>query len=367
MKRRNLLLGLAAGGAAMAGCKPAATATTECAAGGEKAKPIEWRMYTTWPKNFPGLGTGANRLAERITQMSGGRLKVSVYGAGERVPALEVFDAVSRGSAQMGHGGAYYWKGKAPAAPFFCSVPFGFTAQEMNAWLYYGGGMALWRELYAKFNLVPFDAGNTGTQMGGWFRKRIDSLADLKGLKMRMPGLGGEVLDRLGVTTVNIPGGELFTALSNGTIDATEWVGPYNDLAFGLYKAAPYYYYPGWHEPGACLEAIVNADAWAALPEDLQAIVTTACESVSHTMLAEMTARNQIALKTLVEEHGVTVLPFPEDVLKALREASETVLLQTAESDAFAGKVHASYSAFREQMLANTGIAEQAYLNARSS
>lgn len=367
MKRRDMLLGLAAGGAALAGCKPSAQSDCATAAASDKAQRIDWRMYTTWPKNFPGLGTGANRLAERITQMSGGRLTVTVYGAGERVPALEVFDAVSRGSAQMGHGGAYYWKGKAPAAPFFCSVPFGFTAQEMNAWLYYGGGMELWRELYAPFNLVPFDAGNTGTQMGGWFRKRIESVADLKNLKMRMPGMGGEVLDRLGVTTVNIPGGELFTALSNGTIDATEWVGPYNDLAFGLHKAAPYYYYPGWHEPGACLEAIVNADAWAALPDDLKSIVATACESTSHTMLAEMTARNQAALRTLVEEHGVTVLAFPDDVLAALRDTSETVIREAAEADAFTGRVFASYDAFRQQVMQTTRISEHAYLNARDA
>ena len=236
LPRRDVLMGLAAGGALLSGCR---SAPADACGEHRSGEVIDWRMYTTWPKNFPGLGTGANRLAESITRMSGGRLKVTVYGAGERVPALEVFDAVSRGSAQMGHGGAYYWKGKAAAAPFFASVPFGFTAQEMNAWLYYGGGLELWRELYAPFNLMPFDAGNTGTQMGGWFRKPIDSVADLRGLKMRIPGMGGEVMARLGVTAVNIPGGELFTALSTGTIDATEWVGTYNDLAFGLHRAAP--------------------------------------------------------------------------------------------------------------------------------
>lgn len=203
MQRRDVLMGLAGGTALLAGCKPGEVAQT---AGGAAQERVEWRMYTTWPKNFPGLGTGAARLAERITQMSGGRLTVSVYGAGERVPALEVFDAVSRGSAQMGHGAAYYWKGKAASAPLFCTVPFGFTAQEQNAWLYYGGGMELWREVYEKFNLMPFDAGNTGTQMAGWFNKPIDTLADLRGLKMRVPGLGGEILSKLGVVPVNIPG-----------------------------------------------------------------------------------------------------------------------------------------------------------------
>lgn len=362
LPRRDVLMGLAAGGALLSGCRPTpGDACTDGAAGAV----IEWRMYTTWPKNFPGLGTGANRLAESITRMSGGRLKVTVYGAGERVPALEVFDAVSRGSAQMGHGGAYYWKGKAAAAPFFASVPFGFTAQEMNAWLYYGGGLELWRELYAPFNLMPFDAGNTGTQMGGWFRKPINSVADLRGLKMRIPGMGGEVMARLGVTAVNIPGGELFTALSTGTIDATEWVGPYNDLAFGLHRAAPYYYYPGWHEPGTCLEALVNLDAWNALPADLQAIVSTACAATSHTLLAEMTARNQAALKTLVEEHGVQLRPFPPEVLAALRAAAETLVEEAASADPFSARVVASYRAFRAQVFETTRISEQAFLDAR--
>lgn len=364
MQRRDVLMGLAGGTALLAGCKPGEVAQT---AGGAAQERVEWRMYTTWPKNFPGLGTGAARLAERITQMSGGRLTVSVYGAGERVPALEVFDAVSRGSAQMGHGAAYYWKGKAASAPLFCTVPFGFTAQEQNAWLYYGGGMDLWREVYEKFNLMPFDAGNTGTQMAGWFNKPIDTLADLRGLKMRVPGLGGEILSKLGVVPVNIPGGELFTALSTGTIDAAEFVGPYNDLAFGLHRAARYYYYPGWHEPGATLEAIVNMDAWKALPEDLQAIVQTACEATSHTMLAEMTARNNGALTTLVEEHGVDVRPLPPEVLAALKVESEQYLAEAEKGEPLLARAAESIRKFRVEMLQGTAIAEQAFLNARSA
>jgi len=222
---------------------------------------IKWKMVTTWPKNFPGLGTGANKLAQLITQMSAGRLKVKVYGATELVPAFEVFDAVSRGTAQMGHGASYYWKGKTQAAQFFAAVPFGLNAQEMNGWLYHGGGMELWQELYEPFGLIPAAAGNTGVQMAGWFNKQINSAADLKGLKMRIPGLGGEVLRRAGGTPVSLPGGEIFTSLKTGAIDATEWVGPYNDLAFGLHKAAKYYYYPGWHEPGTTLEALINKKA----------------------------------------------------------------------------------------------------------
>ena len=249
------------------------------------APTYKWKMVTTWPKNFPGLGTGANKLAQLITEMSGGRIKVKVYGAKELVPAFEVFDAVSRGTAEMGHGASYYWKGKSEAAQFFSAVPFGLNAQEMNAWLYYGGGMELWQELYAPFNLIPAAAGNTGVQMGGWFNKEIKSVADLKGLKMRIPGLGGEVLKRAGGTPVSLPGGEIYTSLQSGAIDATEFVGPYNDLAFGLYKAAKHYYYPGWHEPGTTLEAMMNKKAFEALPKDLQSIVLNACKVVNQDML----------------------------------------------------------------------------------
>lgn len=367
MQRRDLIgLTALAGVAGLAGCRQAPEG--ECA-GAEKpsakAAAIEWKMYTTWPRNFPGLGTGAAWLAEQITRMSGGRLTIKLYGAGERVPALEVFDAVARGSAQMGHGAAYYWKGKAPAAPFFTCFPFGFTAAEQNAWLDFGGGLELWRELYAPFGLIPFAAGNTGTQMGGWFRKPIQSLADLKGLKMRMPGLGGEVLARHGVATVNIPGGELFTALSTGTIDATEWVGPYNDLAFGLHKAAKHYYYSGWHEPGPTLEAMVNKEAFEALPADLQAIVETACAAVNGRMQSEYVARNQQALDILVREHGVQVHAWPEDVISALRESSKQVLEDFANADPMARRVYDSILAFRKDAAASTRIAEEHFLSTR--
>ncbi len=329
-------------------------------------KTFRWKMVTAWPKNFPGLGTGANRLAERITAMSGGRIRVKVYGAGELVPAFEAFDAVSRGTAQMGHAGAYYWKGKGEVFQFFSAVPFGFTPQEVNAWLYHGGGMDLWRELYANFNLVPTAAGNTGTQMAGWFRKEIRSLDDLKGLKMRIPGLGGEVLKRAGGTPVNIPGGELFTALQSGTIDATEWVGPYNDLAFGLYKAAKYYYYPGWHEPGSVIECFINKVAFEELPKDLRQIVLAACQAANLDMLAEMTARNQQALETLVKEHGVQVKPLPDDVLKTLHGLAAQVVEEIAARDPFARKVYDSYRRFHRQVSAWSSIAEYAFMRARS-
>jgi TRAP-type mannitol/chloroaromatic compound transport system substrate-binding protein len=330
------------------------------------ADAIKWKMVTTWPKNFPGLGVGAENLAKLIGELSGGRLQVKVYGAGELVPALEVFDAVSQGTAEMGHGAAYYWKGKSEAAQFFSAVPFGLNAQEMNGWLYYGGGMELWQETYKPFGLVPTAAGNTGVQMAGWFNKEINSVADLKGLKMRIPGLGGEVLKRAGGTPLNLPGGEIFTSLKSGTIDATEWVGPYNDLAFGLYKAAKYYYYPGWHEPGTTLECMINEKALKALTPDLQAIVVHACKMVNLDMLSEYTARNNEALDTLKNKHKVHVRKLPDDVLKKLRQLSDEVINELVAKDALAKKVFTSFAKFRTQAIAWHDISERSYFNSRS-
>ncbi len=367
MKRRDFL-GKAGGtllaGGFLAGCGQSETGTAQVPA--VEQQTFTWKMVTTWPKNFPGLGTGANKLARLITQMSGGRLRVKVYGAGELVPAFGIFDAVSQGTAEMGHGAAYYWKGKTKAAQFFAAVPFGLNAQEMNAWLYYGGGMELWEEVYAPFGLVPTAAGNTGVQMGGWFNKEINSLGDLKGLKMRIPGLGGEVLRRAGGIPVMLAGGEIFTALQSGAIDATEWVGPYNDLAFGLYKAAKHYYYPGWHEPGTTLECMINRQAFDSLPADLAVIVKSACRVVNDDMLAEYTARNNQALHTLVNEHGVDVRAFPDDVLDHLKVLSDEVVSGIAESDPLSGKIYESFTRFREQVVAWHDISERAFLNARS-
>ncbi|GAA6136103.1 TRAP transporter substrate-binding protein DctP [Oceaniserpentilla sp. 4NH20-0058] len=326
---------------------------------------FKWKLVTSWPKNFPGLGTNPERFADMVKDMSNGRLQIKVYGAGQLVPALEVFDAVSRGTAEMGHSGAYYWKGKSPAAQFFTSVPFGLTAQEMNGWIQYGGGLELWEEVYAPFNLIPLSGGNAGVQMGGWFNKEINNLKDLDGLKMRIPGLGGEVLQRAGGTPVTLPGAELFTALQTGAIDATEWVGPYNDLAFGLHKAAKYYYYPGWHEPGSMMEYTINKDAFATLPKDLQAIVKVAARAANQDMLDEYTARNNQALKDLVEKHGVQLRAFPNEVLKKLEGLSTEVLDELAAKDPMSKKVYESYKAYRDNVVEYHKISEQAYLNAR--
>lgn len=360
MKRRDFVKKLA-GSSLLAGSALTAPAIVNASSKVE----VKWKMVTTWPKNFPGLGTGANYLAKLIGEMSGGRIQVKVYGAKELVPAFEIFDAVSRGVAEMGHGASYYWKGKSEAAQFFAAVPFGLTAQEMNAWLYHGGGMELWQETYAPFGLVPTAAGNTGVQMGGWFNKEINSVADLQGLKMRIPGLGGEVLRRAGGIPVSLPGGEIFTSLQSGAIDATEFVGPYNDLAFGLYKAAKHYYYPGWHEPGTTLECFVNKKALEALPRDLQSIVLNASRVANQDMLAEYTARNNQALDTLVNKHKVDLRRFPDDVLDTLRKLSDEVVAEVGAKDEISKKVFASYRHFREQAKAWHDVSERAYLNAR--
>jgi TRAP-type mannitol/chloroaromatic compound transport system substrate-binding protein len=322
-------------------------------------------MVTSWPTNFPGLGTGAAALAELITAATGGRISVKVFGSGELVPPFEVFDAVSRGTAEIGHSAAYYWKGKLAAAPFFCAVPFGLNAQEMNGWLQHGGGLALWREAYAPFNLVPFPAGNTGVQLAGWFRKPVNSIRDLQGLKMRIPGLGGDVLQKVGGVPVNLPGAEIFSSLQSGAIDAAEWVGPYNDLAFGLHRVAKYAYYPGWQEPGPTLEAIFHKPAFDALPDDLKKIVEACCLAVNDAMLAEYTTRNQQALDVLVREHGAELRRLPDDVLLALKRAAEQVLDEVAASDPLARKVYDAIRAYRAQAQAWHSVSEEAYYLAR--
>ncbi len=329
-------------------------------------KNFKWKMVTTWPKDFPGLGTGANRLAQTIGDMSGGQLEVKVYGAGELVPAMGVFDGVAGGTAEMGHASAYYWKGKHEATQFFSAVPFGLTAQEINGWLSYGGGQELWDELYAGFGLKAFPAGNTGVQMGGWFNREINALDDFSGLVMRMPGLGGEVLRRLNATVQNLPGGEIFQALKTGAIDATEWVGPYNDLAFGFHQAAKYYYWPGWHEPGTAMEAMINRTAWESLPTDLQHIVRHACQSTNENMLAEFTTRNGVALKTLVEKHGVQLKRFSDDVLTEIGRVARDVVGEIAAKDPLSNSVYASFNAYRSQSVSYTRISEEAYTMARA-
>lgn len=365
MKRRDILaaagVGLAA--TALAGCKEdskSAAAPQE----GSSSQTFNWKMVTSWPKNFPGVGVGAERFAKLVDEMSNGRLKVKVYAAGELVPALEVFDAVSRGTAEMGHGAPYYWKGKVPAAQFFCALPFGPNAQEMNAWLHYGGGQALWEEVYKPFGVLPMACGNTGVQTAGWFNKEMNSVDDFKGLKMRTPGLGGEVLTKMGGTVVNMPAGEIFTAMQTGAIDATEWIGPYNDLALGLHKAAKYYYTPGWQEPSVLFELDVNIKAWETLPPDLQAIVRAAARDVNGDMLDDYNAKNMEALEQLKAD-GVEVRRLPDAVLARLKEVAAEVVEASAAADPAAAKVWEHQKAYLERLYAYAEVADKDIYNIR--
>ena len=375
MDRRKFVsaLGLGLGAAALAGCGQNES-ENKPAAGGDNApakaadnEVREWKLVTAWPKNYPGLGTGANRFAERVTAMSGGRLTIKVHGAGELVPAMGVFDAVRDGSAEMGHSASYYWKGKHPATPFFTAVPFGLTAQELNSWVNFGGGQELWDELYGEFGIKPLPCGNSGTQMAGWFRKEINSLEDIKGLKIRAPGLAGEVMQRIGATPVQMPGGEVFTSMQTGALDAADWVGPYNDLTFGLHKVAKYYYYPGWQEPGAMLELMINKEKWDALPEDLQAIVKSAAEAENQHIYDEFTARNAEALKQLVNEHGVELRRLPDEVLQALEKTSQEAVEDLVAGNDQARRIYESYRDFRDSVMPYIAVAEQSALNVRST
>jgi len=331
----------------------------------DKEKVYKWNMVTTWPKNFPGLGMAAENLSQYVKEMSNGRLIIKVYGAGELVPAMGVFDAVSQGNVELGHGASYYWTGKVKSSQFFTAVPFGLTAQEMNGWLHHGGGLELWEEAYEPFNLVPLAGGNTGVQMAGWFNKEINSIEDIKGIKMRIPGLAGEVFTRLGAETVQLAGNEIFLSLQQGVIDAAEWVGPYNDLTFGFHQVAKYYYYPGWHEPGSTLEIIVNKDALESLPDDLRAMMKYASRAVNQEMLDEYTARNNNALIELVEKHGVSLRKLPNDVLRELKKVSDEVMKEFVAKDDMARKVYDSYSNFKEDVVNYHNISEKAYIEAR--
>lgn len=361
LNRRNLLAGGAAGLAA--GCDCGAPAGLPAAAGAMRER--ELRMVTTWPKDFPGLGTAAERVARFITEMSGGAIRVRVFSAGELVGAFDSFDAVSNGSADMYHGAEYYWAGKSKAYPFFTAVPFGMTASEIIGWTEFGGGQALWDELSAKFNIKPFTAANTGHQLGGWFKRPIESLDDLNGLKVRMPGLGGEVMRRLGASPVTIPGGEIFAGLQSGLIDGAEWVGPWNDLAFGFYREAKYYYWPGFQEPGAQCAVGINLDVWNGMSPQEQAIVASACHRANYLCLAEFTHFNGVALEQLVNEHGVDLRKFPDDVLAAIARESKTVIEEAAASDDITRRVFESYKAELSRVKEWSRISDEAFLSTR--
>tara|TARA_B100001248_G_scaffold260849_1_gene250230 strand:- start:7454 stop:8575 length:1122 start_codon:yes stop_codon:yes gene_type:complete len=356
-----------------AGLISAAGLLSSCSDSGTPNKPgntsaiikqkFEWKLVTTWPKNFPGLGTGAQRIADSIKKMSEGKLDIKLFAAGELVPAFECFDAVRENKAQMFHASPYYWINKNKSVPFFGAVPGGMIAQEHNAWINYGGGQELWNELYNDFGLISFMAGNSGTQMGGWFLKKIDSINDFKGLKMRIPGLAAEVLNRIGGTAVALPGGEIMPALQSGAIDATEWVGPWNDLAFGFHKITKFYYGPGIHEPSSVLECSINLNAYNSLPDDLKAIIKFACEAENSRMLSEFTAANSDAQQKLVNDHKVEVLNFPKQVFKEMIKISNDVVAETAEEGNINKRIYDSWSNFKKIARLRSPFAEQGFIN----
>jgi TRAP-type mannitol/chloroaromatic compound transport system substrate-binding protein len=322
-----------------------------------------WKMTTTWPPNFPVVGEGCNMFAEWVRKMSGGRLDITVYGGGELIPALEGFDAVSNGAVEMNHGAAYYWAGKIPAGQFMTTVPFGMNAQQMDAWILSGGGDKIWEEIYEPFNLIPFSAGNTSIQMGGWFNKSIDSIDDLKGLKMRIPGLGGKVLAKAGGTPMLVSGGEIYTNLERGVIDATEWIGPYHDYLMGLHQVAKYYYYPGWHEPGSVLEITVNKSKFQALPTDLQEIIRTAALRLNRWMAVEFDAKNAIYLQKIRQVENLQMKQFPMEVLNELRLKTQETIAELTASDPVSRKVYEAFDTFRKQIQPWMAISDKVYYN----
>lgn len=366
MKRKDFFKGLAVGTVALPITIRAISGDLNAQQNRNAAASISgqvhtWKMVTTWPPNFPILGEGCNLFADLVREMSGGRIDIKVFGGGELVPPLECFDAVRSGAADLAHGCAYYWAGKVPAAQFFASVPFGMNAQQINTWIINGEGWELWRELYAEYNLVPFPAGNTGVQMGGWFNRKIESLADMQGLKMRMPGLGGKVLERAGATPVLLAGSEIYTGLERGVIDATEWIGPYHDYKMGFHQIAKYYYTPGWHEPGTMLEIFINKGKYDALTPDLQEIVRVASLWVNSWMLNEGERKNAEYLSIIQEESDIEILRFPEEVLAQLRAYTTEIIAEIIAKDPVAKRVYDSFEAHRGQASAWAQLTEKVF------
>ena len=327
----------------------------------------QFRMATTWPKDFPGLGQMPNRFSKALHDMSDGRIDVKVYAAGELVGALECFDATSTGAADMYHGAEYYWQGKSKGFSFFTAVPMGMTASEIMGWIDHGGGQKLWDELSASFNIKPFQAGNTGHQTGGWFKREMNSLEDFKGLRFRMPGIGGEVLRRLGAAPVNMPGGEIYQALQSGLLDGTEWVGPWNDYAFGFYREAPYYYAPGFHEPGASLAIGINMDVWNNFSASEQAMISFACKAANDASLGEYTYENAKALNILKNEHGIVPRFFSDDIMIKIGKISEDVVRELGSSDKRTQKIYDAYLAARNEYRGWTEMSDGRYIRARQA
>jgi len=358
MKRRKLLKGAAGAGAAAAATTISAPAIAQ--------QRIEIVMVTTWPRDFPGLGTGAQRVAKRISDMTNGRMVVQYFAGGERVKPFDSFDEVASGNAQMYHAADYYWKGKHPGWAYFTSVPFGLTYTEFNAWIRFGGGQELWDEIAGDFGLKCVLCGNTGVQMGGWFRKEMNSANDFKGLKMRIPGLGGDVIAKLGASQVSLPGSQIYENLVSGAIDATEWVGPWNDSFMKFYEAAKYYYYPGFHEPGSALSLGMNKKFWDGLSKSDQLIIEAAASMENDVMMAEYNAKNGASLAKLIKEQGVQLRRFNDDIYDSFGEAAAEVFEEVRAHSDLAKRIHDSFAKSRQEVGGWAKIADQEYVAQRN-
>ncbi len=357
MKRRDFISGAAGVAAATAAAasfpKPAIA----------KAR-HQWIVTTAFGKTGL-LGDNIANFAKFINKAAEGRLELKVYAGGELVPPFEAFDAVQNGTAQMGYGAPYYWKGKSEAIQFVSSMPFGLTAQEQNAWLYFGGGNEISNKIYNALGCHFLPLGNTGNQMGGWFRKEIKAAGDLKGLKFRMPGLGGEILGSLGVTVVNTPGGEVLSSLASGAVDGTEWVGPALDLGFGLYKVCQYYYYPGWHEPSSITDAFINLDAWNKLEDDLKDLLDKGAQAYNARLLAQFQANNNIALQKLIKDHSVQLKYFGDELVGVFRKRADELIPEIAGKDPLSKEIYESLIAFRKTMVEWSNYSEAAFMQSR--
>lgn len=361
MKRRDFIT--KAGLAGVGGAAAAASAFPKPALAQDR---VEMVIVSTWPRDFPGLGTNAQRLAARLGEVSDGRIQVEYFAAGERVGAFDSFDEVASGNAQAYHAADYYWKGKHPAWAYFTSVPFGLTFGEINAWIYQMGGQQLWDEVAGEFGLKCLLAGNTSVQMGGWFNKEINSADDLKGLKMRIPGLGGDVMAKLGASPVSLPGGQIYENLVSGAIDATEWVGPWNDYAMKFYEAAKYYYYPGMHEPGSALSLGMNASWWGGLSKSDQALITAVSHETNDYMMSEYNAKNGAFLAKLIDEHGIELREFNDDVYDSFGDAANEVFEETKAHSDLAARTHASFETARKEVGAWMNLSEGPYYRQRN-
>ncbi len=358
IKRRGFMKKAAVGTAGVAAATVAFPAIAQ--------KRVEVVMVSTWPRDFPGLGTGAQRFAKELGDMTDGRIQVQYFAGGERVKAFDAFDEVASGNAQIYHGAEYYWKGKHPGFSYYASVPFGMIAIESSAWIRWLGGQELWDELGAEFGVKALMAGNGGVQMGGWFKKEINSADDFKGLKFRMPGLGGDVLAKLGASPVSLPGSQIYENLISGAIDGTEWVGPWQDSFLKFYEAAKFYYYPGFHEPGTITGMGMNKKFWDGLSKADQMVISAACAKLHVDMYSEHNAKNGLWLTKLVNEHGVQLRKFSDDVADAWGEASQEVFEEVRAHSPLAKRIDDSYRTALKSVGSWVAIADKGYADQRN-